>query len=102
MLLVFDIGNTNITIGVFEEDSLMKTFRIDSDKNLSLTGYEVLLKNCCADLCVKECVIGSVVQELTPIINTACKNIFGCVPFVFKPHTDCGIKIVVQNPDKVG
>ena len=35
MLLAVDIGNTNITLGVFEDNKLVETFRLASDKDLS-------------------------------------------------------------------
>ena len=35
MLLVLDIGNTNITSGLYNGDELVETFRLISDKNLS-------------------------------------------------------------------
>ena len=47
MFLVIDIGNTNITLGVFDEDNLVETFRLASDKDLSQAEYEALLKTLC-------------------------------------------------------
>ena len=36
MLLTADIGNTSITLGIFEEDALVEEYRLASDKDLSL------------------------------------------------------------------
>ena len=43
MLLAIDIGNTNITLGVFENESILETFRLPSDKELPQKEYEILL-----------------------------------------------------------
>ena len=45
MLLTADIGNTSITLGLFEDDALVEEFRLASDKDLPLEEYEVLLKS---------------------------------------------------------
>ena len=42
MLLTTDIGNTSITLGLFEDDALVEEFRLASDKDLPLEEYEVL------------------------------------------------------------
>ena len=43
MLLVADIGNTNITLGFFKGDEYIKEIRIASDRDLSEDEYESLL-----------------------------------------------------------
>ena len=45
MLLCVDIGNTNITLGVFEKETLIDTLRVVSDKNLNQEKYENLLSD---------------------------------------------------------
>ena len=45
MLLTADIGNTSITLGLFDEEALVEEFRLASDKDLAQDEYEVLLKN---------------------------------------------------------
>ena len=45
MLLTADIGNTSITLGLFEDDALVEEFRLASDKLLPLEEYEVLIKS---------------------------------------------------------
>ena len=39
MLLVLDIGNTNITAGLFDKDNLIKTFRMITDLELEIDYY---------------------------------------------------------------
>lgn len=102
MILAIDIGNTNITLGVFDDKNLIETFRLASDKDLSLEEYEVLLKTLCKDFEIKDCVIGSVVEELTPILKHASENVFGIKTFLINPEINQGLKIALKNPKEVG
>ena len=44
MILAIDIGNTNITLGLFNNDKYVNEFRLASDRDLSGEEYEILLK----------------------------------------------------------
>ena len=77
MLLSVDIGNTNITLGIFDGDKLVETFRLASDRDLSQNEYEVLLKTLCKEFEITDCVIGSVVDELNKTIKNACDSVLG-------------------------
>ena len=76
MLLVVDIGNTNITLGIFDNDKFVEEFRLASDKDLSTDEYEVLIRSLCKDYVITDCILGSVVDELNLKINLALKNAF--------------------------
>lgn len=102
MLLSIDIGNTNITLGIFDEDSIIETFRLASDKDLSQEEYEVLLKTLCKDYIIDSCVIGSVVEELNLRLKSACDNVFNLDSFLLGHESDYGMKILLQNPKEVG
>ncbi|MCM1003390.1 MAG: type III pantothenate kinase [Candidatus Gastranaerophilales bacterium] len=98
MLLAVDIGNTNITLGVFDKDCLVETFRINSDINVDYNSVlDSLLKNYRID----SCAIVSVVQELTQVVKSACDMTFGVDSFLFSvDNTD--LKIVLEEPNKIG
>ena len=102
MILVIDIGNTNITLGIYNNDSLLETFRLASDKDLSLVEYEVLLKTLCKEYEINDCVIGSVVEELSPILKKASDNVFNIDSFLINTDVDFGMKICLQNPKELG
>ena len=76
MLLTTDIGNTSITLGLFDDAALVEEFRLASDKDLSLEEYEVLLKSLFKDFKIDGCIIASVVEELTSKFKTAVHNVF--------------------------
>lgn len=102
MLLSIDIGNTNITLGIFDGDKLVETFRLASDRDLSQSEYEVLLKTLCKEFDITDCVIGSVVDELNKIIKKACDSVFGFDSLLINTEMDFGLKIALQNPKEVG
>lgn len=98
MLLAVDIGNTNITLGIFDKDCLVKTFRLESDIS---QDYEQVLKALLQGFSVDSCAIVSVVNELTFVLKNACDKVFGVDSFLFSiNNTD--LKIALKEPEKVG
>lgn len=102
MLLSVDIGNTNITLGIFDKNNLVKTFSLASDRDLSQSEYEILLQTLCKEFDIQGCVIGSVVEELNPIIKKACDNVFELDSFLLSNNANLGMKIALKNPKEVG
>lgn len=76
MLIAVDIGNTNITLGIFDGDVLKETFRMESDMNTSEKDYTFLIKKLTSKYDINKCIIASVVDELTPIIQKVCEDLF--------------------------
>lgn len=102
MLLTSDIGNTSITLGIFEEEALVEEFRLASDKDLSLEEYEVLLKSLFRNYKVDGCIISSVVEELTNKFKTAVDNVFKINAIVLSTDINTGVKIALDNPQEAG
>lgn len=102
MFLSVDIGNTNITLGVFKKENLLETFRLPSNKDLSQKEYEVLLKNLCKEYEIRACAIGSVVEELSLIVKSACDNVFKIESFLLSKNSNYGMEILLENPNEVG
>lgn len=102
MLLTADIGNTSITLGLFEEDALVEEYRLASDKDLSLEEYEVLIKTLFKDFKVDGCIISSVVEELTNKFKTAADNVFKINSVVLSTKINTGVKICLDNPEEAG
>lgn len=102
MLLTADIGNTNITLGLFNGDKYINEFRLASDKDLSGEEYEILLKSLFKDYDIEGCVIASVVEELNIKFKRAVDNVFGVKSVFVASDIDLGIKILTDNPREVG
>ncbi len=102
MLLTADIGNTNITLGLFDGDKYVNEFRLASDKDLSGEEYEILLKSLFKDYKIDGCVIASVVEELNIKFKRAVDNVFA-ISSVFVDYTiNLGVKVATDNPREVG
>lgn len=102
MLLTADIGNTNITLGLFDCGYYVNEFRLASDKDLSGEEYEILLKSLFRGYNIEGCVIASVVEELNMKFKRAVDNVFGFKSVFVDCDVDLGIKIVTDNPREVG
>lgn len=102
MLLTADIGNTSITLGLFDNEALIEDFRLASDKDLSLEEYEVLLKSLFKIYDIKGCIISSVVEELNEKFTSAVYNVFKIKPLMLSAKVNTGIKINMPNLDEVG
>lgn len=102
MLLTADIGNTSITLGLFDSDALVEEFRLASDKDLSLEEYEVLIKTLCKPYKIDGCIIASVVVDLTQKFKKAVEHVFKISPIVLTNKLNCGVKIAIDKPDEAG
>lgn len=102
MLLIADIGNTSIHLGLFDGDALVETFRLASDKDLSLEEYEVLVKTLCKPYDIEGCVIGSVVEKLSKKFKTAVDNVFKIDSLLVSAKCNTGVKINLKRPNEAG
>jgi len=102
MLLTADIGNTSITLGIFDGEALVEKFRLASDKDLSQEEYEVLLKTLCKPFGIDGCIIASVVEELSKEFQSAVKNVFNIKPIMLTNECETGIKIALETPKEAG
>lgn len=102
MLLTSDIGNTNITLGLFEGDEFKEELRIPSDRDMSAVEYESLLKSLLKDYSIDSCIVGSVVEELNEKFINSIKNIFGIDSLFVSTDINLGIKVVTDSPNEVG
>ena len=102
MLLTVDIGNTSITLGIFEGERFVEEFRLASDKDLALEEYEVLLKSLLKDYKIDGCIISSVVEELTNKLKSACDNVLSVDSIILSSKINTGVKICIDNPEEAG
>ena len=102
MLLAIDIGNSNITLGVFDNENLIKTIRYNSDKNISQHKYETKLKESLAEFKITGCIISSVVKGLDKTIKQSVQNIYNINPLILSQNINVGIKIDAPHPEQAG
>ena len=97
MLLALDIGNTNITLGVFENDQLVATWRIATDAKKMPDEYGLILSDLLSLNDIKssditDMIICSVVPPLTPAFFEIAKNYFKISSLIVGPGVKTGIK----------
>lgn len=107
MLLALDVGNTNITIGIFDGAELRASWRIATDLERLADEYAVMLLGLLrtediAEGEITQAVMASVVPDLAPIFEQLCKRYFGIEPLVVGTGTRTGVRIVYDNPRDVG
>ena len=107
MLLAVDVGNTNIAIGVFKDEKLIKNWKIYSDREKTSDEYSITLLNLfsIAKLERKEInrvILSSVVPPLTPVFQALSQNLFEVKPMVVGPGLKTGMPILYDNPFEVG
>ena len=106
MLLVFDIGNTSTSMGVFDNDVLVETWKITSDKKRSSDEYGIIIKymlhhDKLSDK-ITNCVISSVVPPLTETFKTAVEDYLKSEVMVLSVKLNTGLTYDVKNPKEIG
>lgn len=107
MILVMDVGNTNIVLGVFDGDHLSHEWRIGSDRNKTDDEYGTLLRSFFRDneldpSAVSGVIISSVVPPLMFSLENMSKKYFNHTPMVIGPGVRTGMNIRAENPREVG
>lgn len=107
MILVIDVGNTNITFGVYRESKLETTFRVTTkiprtSDEYGITVRELLRNNNISSKEIEGCIIASVVPNVMHALTNAIKRYIGCEPLIVGPGIKTGIKIVSENPKETG
>ena len=107
MLLVVDIGNSNIVLGTYENKELKRHWRISTDRLRTGDEYGMLINNLfqfhqLQFKDVEAIIISSVVPSLIVPFSKMCERYFHIKPLVVGPGTKTGICIKYENPREVG
>ena len=107
MLLVIDVGNTNIKYGVYAGEELVASFRVTSEKKKTADEYGAILLNLLSssNISVKDIhgvILSSVIPALNYTICHMCEFFLGVKPLVVGPGIKTGLNIRVDNSREVG
>ncbi|MGR6837152.1 type III pantothenate kinase [Syntrophomonas erecta] len=107
MILVFDVGNTNIVVGVFSRDKLLTHWRLRTDTIRTCDEYGMILKALFEHhnlniRGIKAVVMSSVVPSLMMELEKMSSRYFSCKPLVVGPGVKTGMPIKYDNPRDVG
>lgn len=107
MLLVLDVGNTNVTFGVFNGESIEATFRMTTKLLRTSDEYGI----CIRDLLkhngiehenIQDVIIASVVPNVMHSLLSSFIKYFGIQPVIVEPGIKTGIRIATENPRQLG
>lgn len=98
MLLAVDIGNTNITFGVFQDNKLIKKIKTSSktifDEKFLIESFK--------DTKISKCIIASVVEELTVLVKQSLDNFLNINAIILNNNSIFNMKINLDSPQTVG
>ena len=107
MLLVVDVGDTNITLGVFDGDELSGTFRMTTKLPRTSDEYGIELRQLIEcqgfkSTDITDIIVASVVPDVMHSLGSAMIKYFGIKPMVVSAGIKTGIRVVTENPKQVG
>ncbi|MDD3654805.1 MAG: type III pantothenate kinase [Desulfotomaculaceae bacterium] len=107
MILVFDVGNTNIVLGVFRGNDLIADWRISTRRERTADEYGIMLKELFSISkiemsSIKATVISTVVPPLTFTLERTCHKYFNLAPLIVGPGIKTGLPVNYENPKEVG
>ena len=107
MLLVIDIGNTNIVMGIYDGAHLLKDWRIRSERNTTEDEFNLLVSNLFAASNINtneidKTIISCVVPQMVTILDSFCHKYLGHAPYWVDAKSAAGMPILYSNPAEVG
>lgn len=107
MLVCVDIGNTNITIGIFDQDDLIGNYRLTTKVRRTSDEYGFMLKTFLDRSMVhreqiEAVIVSSVVPKIMHSFRNGIVKFVGVEPIIVAPGIRSGISVQLENPRNVG
>jgi len=108
MLLAIDAGNTNIVFALFEEQKLIKVWRVATNVQRTADEFAVFLKQAMAQAglnpdTISAAILSSVVPDVNFSLFKLCRDHFNCEPLIVgRPGVETGLKIMIDRPEELG
>jgi len=107
MILTIDIGNTNIVLGVWEDEKLSFVSRVATDRQKTEDGYAIEIRSILGLYGVSRdsidgAIISSVVPQISGYMARAAEKLTGKSPLVVGPGVKTGLNILIDNPAQLG
>lgn len=107
MILVIDVGNSNIVIGIYQQEELLHHWRVGTNRSGTVDEYGMLLlqlfqhgQTTAAE--IEGVIISSVVPPLRPTLEGVCQKYLKLTPWIVGPGIKTGLNIRYENPKEVG
>ncbi len=107
MLLVIDVGNTNIVMGIYQGERLIKDWRIRTERRTTEDEFNILAVNLFRSGDIKpddihKTVISCVVPPIVTILDAFCRKYLGHAPHWVNADSAHQMPILYSNPKEVG
>jgi len=107
MIVVFDVGNSEITIGIFDGEELVSHWRLTTAPPRTADELAILIRSVTGDAIsspggITGSAICSVVPAITPMLAEACEMCFGLKPVMVDARAKLPVKLDVEEPFTVG
>jgi type III pantothenate kinase len=107
MLLAIDIGNTNLTFGLFDGETILHQFRLTTSlpRTSDEFGVQIMEQLSHQDVSaedVEDVIVGSVVPKIMYSLTSGIKKYLKCDPVIVGQGTKTGIRIATTNPLEIG
>lgn len=107
MLLAIDVGNTNVKVGFFDKDKLIKDLRVSTVPSKTADEYSFMLISLFNTINIKKedisgCVISSVVPLVTYMLKKAINDTLNINPIIVGPGVKTGLNITIDDPSTLG
>lgn len=107
LIFVIDVGNTNIVLGVYDNDELRYHWRIETSRNRTEDEFGMNIKalfdySGLALSDIKGIIISSVVPPIMFALERMCHKYFHIKPLIVGPGIKTGLNIKYENPREVG
>ncbi|MFF3103511.1 type III pantothenate kinase [Viridibacillus arvi] len=107
MILVMDTGNTNISLGIFNDDKLRHHWRMETDPHKTEDEYAMQVKSLFTHVNlsfddIDGIIISSVVPPIMFSLEAMCRKYFSLEPLIVGPGVKTGLNIKYENPREVG
>ncbi len=107
LIFVFDVGNTNIVLGVYEQEELKHHWRIETNRHRTEDEFGMIVKNLFDHVNlsfsdIDGIIISSVVPPIMFSLERMCQKYFNRKPLVVGPGIKTGLDIKYENPREVG
>lgn len=107
MILVVDVGNTNIVLGIYEQKQLLHHWRLSTNRSTTADEYGIMMYNLFQHAGIEldqvdGVIISSVVPPLMFVLEHLCLKYLKKTPLVVGPGIKTGLNIRYENPKEVG
>jgi type III pantothenate kinase len=107
MLLVIDVGNTNIVLGIYNKEQLVRDWRIRTERNTTADEFSVLMAGLFSAGAIRfdeitKTIISCVVPPMVPILDPFCKKYFNHAAHWVDAQSVTDMPNLYGNPAEVG